>query len=1014
MKAFLTTVFALLFITINCCAQKLNFKSYSVSDGLPQAQVHDLAQTDDGYIWMATYGGGLAKFDGKEFTNYTKKDGLRDNSVEKLFVDSKDNIWIASDNGGVAKFRRDSLVYPFDNDSLSNYAVVSIAEDRDGNLWFGTYKGGIFIQQADGDTLHRLTKADGLPSNIIRDFLFTDDDSLWIATRKGVSIYHQGNIKNYTTSDGLSSNVSFRFFQRSNGKIWISTANGVSIWNGESFEALTHINGDSLGNVYDILEGPDGDMWIGTSTDGIYISNGEKYNHITKQNGLNSDYIYKFFKDHNDNIWIATDEDGVNLYKDDGFIFYNKNTGLHSNKILSVYRDRDNTLWLGSTQGLESFDGEISTVHPLPGEYENNYIWNIEGLPNGKKLIAMPDGTLMKYDGNSYSNFSKKYGLGKLFVYSLMVDSADQLWICSDNGLYKISLHSKDVTHFSMQDGLANETVYNIFEDSRGRKWISTYYGLNVLEDQKLTTIRMQDGLIHNQINYITEDDSGNVWIGTRGGISVIKNGDYQQKADIRNFGKSDGMTLMNTHFLWFDKKGHLWQGTNGGLQKLNVPMYWQTGNMSISHYALSKEGLGLEFNFNALDTNDQQAWLGSMEGVVQLTPAKLKRDPLSEVQLTQISANTKPVEWEKYTTKLNYKNGMLEFPSITFPPSKNIFEFHFRGLSYTNPENVVYRYKLQGFDSDWMPVTADNSAIYTNLSPGDYTFVVEAKYSSGNFANNKTTYDFSVGYPFWRTYWFYGLIMLAVVGGIYGYIRIRINYLEKNRLKELVDEQTEHLQDALAEKEVLIKEIHHRVKNNLAVISGLLELQMGHADNDFANKVLSESQRRVQSISMIHEKLYQSERLAEIDFEKYVRELIDIVSYSFSYPDKEISVEVEIDDFKLGVDQGIPCGLILNELVSNAFEHAFNGREEGNIWITFEELDKEVIRLSVRDNGVGLAAEVTDDLQNSNSLGMVLVDTLTNQLDGTLEINQLDSGTEFLIDFKKKEPPLKVPIHKN
>ncbi|MDZ7681567.1 MAG: two-component regulator propeller domain-containing protein [Fodinibius sp.] len=222
-------------------------------------------------------------------------------------------------------------------------------------------------------------------------------------------------------------------------------------------------------------------------SDGIYISDSEGYAHFTKQNGLNSNYIYDFLEDKNHNIWIATDEDGVNLYKGNGVIFYNKNTGLQSNQILSVYRDSENTLWLGSTQGLESFDGESSKVHPLPGDYENNYIWNITGLPNGNKLIAMPDGTLMEYDGNSYHNFSQRYNLGKPYVYNMMVDSSNQLWIGTDKGLYKISLKNGSVAHFTEQDGLANETVFNIFEDSHGRKWIGTYYGLTVLENGQFT-----------------------------------------------------------------------------------------------------------------------------------------------------------------------------------------------------------------------------------------------------------------------------------------------------------------------------------------------------------------------------------------------------------------------------------------------------------------------------------------------------------------------------------------------
>ncbi|MDZ7681569.1 MAG: sensor histidine kinase [Fodinibius sp.] len=161
-------------------------------------------------------------------------------------------------------------------------------------------------------------------------------------------------------------------------------------------------------------------------------------------------------------------------------------------------------------------------------------------------------------------------------------------------------------------------------------------------------------------------------------------------------------------------------------------------------------------------------------------------------------------------------------------------------------------------------------------------------------------------------------------------------------------------------EKEVLIKEIHHRVKNNLG---GYLRIcsnySRDNANNGFATRVLSESQRRVQSISMIHEKLYQSERLAEIDFEKYVRELIDVIAYSFSYPNKEITVNIEIDNFKVGVDQGIPCGLILNELVSNAYEHAFKNKQQGIITIEITEADDQITMI-VADNGTVVARMIS------------------------------------------------------
>lgn len=212
----------------------------------------------------------------------------------------------------------------------------------------------------------------------------------------------------------------------------------------------------------------------------------------------------------------------------------------------------------------------------------------------------------------------------------------------------------------------------------------------------------------------------------------------------------------------------------------------------------------------------------------------------------------------------------------------------------------------------------------------------------------------------------------------------------------------------ALKEKEILIKEIHHRVKNNLAVISGLLELQMGYTEDDFARRILTESQLRVRSISMIHEKLYQNKRLAEIDFQKYVDELAEIISYSFNYREKEIEVVNETAEIKLGVDQGIPCGLILNELISNSYEHAFNGREAGIINIGLEEDGKELI-LSVSDNGKELSDNFNID--GNKTLGLTLVETLSQQLQGELSIVDKNPGTAFIITFPKEEAPLTVPV---
>ncbi|WP_440998412.1 two-component regulator propeller domain-containing protein [Fodinibius sp. SL11] len=1006
-KKFLLIIFCFSLLPALLFAQRYNIKTYSVSNGLPQAQVHDITQTQDGYIWMATYGGGLAKFDGTEFTNYTMKEGLKDNLVEALLVDSNDNLWVATDKGGVARFQGDSLVYPIKNDSLDQYSIGGMNQLSDGSIWFATYKGGVFILQ--DNKVDRLTTSDGLSGNIVWDFLERSTGDVWIATGNGLSIYDGKKFKTYSKGDGLSGNRVYKIIERKNGDIWLATDNGITIWNGTRFEPVRSVNDNSLDSVYDIIETSDGRLWIATRSQGIYIFEEGQFRQRTEENGLSSNNTYSLFEDHNNQVWIATDEDGVNLYKENGFVFYNTDAGLTTNEVLSIHRDMENVLWLGTTEGLVSFDGNIFKNHPLPEDYYNQYIWNIVGLPNGKKLIAMPDSTLMEFDGKTYTNFSEKYGLKELYIYNLMVDSSNNLWIGTDTGLYKVNLESREAKHFSTDDGLADDSIFQVYEDEQGRIWVGTYYGLNLIDGETIKTFRIEDGLVHNQVNCITQDEQGGIWVGTRGGVSVLKSVKNNELADIDSFDKEDGMRLLNAHFLWFDENGLLWQATNGGLQKLDVNTYRETGDMPITHYPLSDEGIGLEFNFQALATQDQsQAWMGSMSGLVGFRPDELGDMSLATLNITDIKANSVPVNWSDYNDQLQYHNGSLDFPSATFPAEKNIFEFTYRGLSFTNTENIRYRYKLEGFNEDWMPVTKENSAVFTNLDPGDYTFIVQARMGQSGWKANEAKYSFSIAAPFWQTYWFFSIVALMFAGFAYALVRYRMHKWEKQQLQQRVDKQTEHLTAALKEKEVLIKEIHHRVKNNLAVISGLLELQMDHADNQFANRVLSESQRRVQSISMIHEKLYQNERLAEIDFEKYINELIDIVAYSFSNPNKDIEVNTNIDDFKLGVDQGIPCGLILNEVVSNAFEHAFTDQDSGIIDISISLNESQKVKIAVEDNGKGLPGEHEDF--RHESLGITLIETLGQQLEGEIGWKSNERGTTFLLEFEKETPSVKLP----
>ncbi|MEO1023862.1 MAG: histidine kinase dimerization/phosphoacceptor domain -containing protein, partial [Bacteroidota bacterium] len=214
--------------------------------------------------------------------------------------------------------------------------------------------------------------------------------------------------------------------------------------------------------------------------------------------------------------------------------------------------------------------------------------------------------------------------------------------------------------------------------------------------------------------------------------------------------------------------------------------------------------------------------------------------------------------------------------------------------------------------------------------------------------------------------------------------------------------EYEERLQQSLHEKEVLLAEIHHRVKNNLAVISGLLQLQSFSSNNKTVAKALKDSQMRIQSISLVHELLYQNESLAYIQYDRYINDLLQAIQLTHSTPEVDIRLSSQVDPIALGINQAVPCSLLLNELIVNAYKHAFKGIDEGKINIYATMDDDQMVTIKVCDNGVGLDMK---RLNESKSLGMTLIKTLTKQLDGTFETgrNPDGPGSYSVYSFKKE-----------
>lgn len=229
--------------------------------------------------------------------------------------------------------------------------------------------------------------------------------------------------------------------------------------------------------------------------------------------------------------------------------------------------------------------------------------------------------------------------------------------------------------------------------------------------------------------------------------------------------------------------------------------------------------------------------------------------------------------------------------------------------------------------------------------------------------------------------------------GSVKGLVYVASDITERKKAEQQVNK-------SLKEKEILLAEIHHRVKNNLAVISGLLQMQIWETKSEAAETALRDSQLRVQSIALVHEKLYQSENLSYIEFDKYIRDLLQAISSTYMDNSADISIQTAFDKVILNVNQAIPCSLLMNELVINAYKHAFGTQKKGTIFLEMNQKNKSIY-LTVRDNGAGFPEEFS--FKNKKSLGMSLINTLVNQLGAELKMYN-KNGAVFEMVFDQEE----------
>jgi len=808
-------------------------RSWQTDSGLPQNTVHSILQTRDGYIWLGTEGG-LVRFDGVQFLVYDKRapGHLQSATINSLFEDSEGNLWIGTDDGLVRRrgsqfvtlntanglpsntiwstFQdRDGRLWVVTPDGLARYHngsfeafpvapgvanPKSVVEASDGSLWIGTHSGleqlkdgkidstlllpniDIQILAADREgrvwagTQHGLYSigADrtsstgplpGLPSNEITALATDKHRSLWIGTAKGLAHLKDGALDTYTADDGLPAERVETIFEDREDATWIATSRGLARAFGGKVESLAGAESLSTELVLSILEDHEGSLWLGTESGGLEMLHDQKFTSYTTADGLSDDLVRSLFQDRAGVSWVGTGGGGLDRFENGKFSHLTTANGLSSNIVLALSGDASGDLWVGTPDGLNKIQNGHVSIYTSADGLADDFVRSLYAASDGSLWIGTRRG-LSHLQNSRFASYSSMDGLGNDLVGAITEDSAHAIWIATLGGLTRFD-HGKFST-LTTRDGLTSNVITALYPDHEGNLWIGTNQGgLNRLRNGKITAYLPERSGLPESIYAILEGAHGDLWLSSKTGIySVAKHelDDFAADSSVHitptAYGAADGMKIS--------------EGSSGG-----HPAAWKLV--------------------------DGTMWFATLKGIAAVDPEHLSRNIVPPpVAIDEVLIDDQPVDGSG---------------PLTVAPGVPRFEFRYAGMSFIAPQKVRFRYRLDGFDRDWVDASTRRTAYYTNLPPGSYSFHVLACNNDGVWNETGARLDFRLRPHFYQTLWFYLAMALGLALVVYAIYHWRLR-------------QVELRYDAvLSERGRIAREIHDTLAQGLVGISVQLEL---------------------------------------------------------------------------------------------------------------------------------------------------------------------------------------------
>lgn len=1050
----------------------INFTSLSSKDGLLSNSVNAITKDHYGMMWFAT-DDGLNKFDGINFTVYRHMPGdstsLRANEILALHEDPAGNLWIGTSGGGLSRYDRQKNIfihYPTKGQTgelPSNGVIRGICSDETGKVWVAQYE-NLFMLDPAANTLSRidLTVADnGHPTAKILTCVFADSQQrIWAGTTQGIYLYERASnrVRRFQHTPGqpgsLISNEIRAITEDKDGTIWIGTTAGLCTFrpNGAGFDSYSFLSGPasalSSHEINCIAPDDAGNLWVGTS-EGLHIADIRSQRVTTYKpragymHSLTSKWIKCAYIDQQGIYWLGTFRGGINKY--------DKNLNLFDIKLSKAFFPQTRPTTIISSFA-EARNGEVFIGSDGGGLFRYNrkteQVSAVDlGLPVHNQHPLSVLALLMTHDNKLYigtyawglivldpATGARQYmqqgpgaaDLNSNYIFCLKEDSKGQIWIGMNGEGVNVLKDGKVVMKFTPRPrpDAGNEVmlpmngyVRAIEEDTAGNIWIGSHGGgVNVYHPQTkqwTTYTQSNSRLPSDKVQVILRDSHGRMWVGTFGeGLSLY---DPVQKTFI-TYSEKDGLQNTTMYQVVEDFNGLMWLSTNTGISSFDV------AKKTFSNYTYHNGVQNNNFvRASGIRLSDGDLMFGGLEGFNYFDPARLTINRnVPQVMLTDLKISNKSVI-PGDDAPIQSHISVADQIHLAY---KQNFALSFVALNYTLPKQNHYAYKLEGFDKDWNYTGTINTASYTNLDPGEYTFHVKASNNDGVWSANDTIIRIYVRPPFWRTTWAY-IFYAVVAGSLLLYSRHRgITRLRKKFLLEQERQEAKRIQELDRLKIKFLTNLSHDFRTPISLIMGPVDqlITSEKADNrlDKLSMIKRNARRLLNLVNQLLDfrKMEEHEltlQLSQGELVTFVKEVTDAFMDFAERKHIHFLFRSEMPALYAFFDHDKMERILFN-LLSNAFKFTLEG---GNVRVELAALDKPAepqhqwVAIKVKDSGIGIAKDKQEQiferffqtntsaavLNQGTGIGLSITKEFIKLHGGTIEVeSEPGQGATFII----------------